>query len=406
MADTLAGQDINFSPQDAKVETQQNKLKDVTNYLKKGATRLSDRFLGLVSRNKSSDSEPNTPLPPNKEKPDDEIDTPENRLLRVKNQKKLEEHLSDTFGQPVLTRLDIIHRKLFEGITGIQGEGMDRVRGIKLETKEGLIEASYASQEYLKDRFLPELDAVVANLYSQIQTLPQAERSQAVQNLSSVIYALGIPIHPYREGNGQSLKLVVLSYLHELGGEEFAHKYFPYKPRNDGANLENNFQTQIISLLLHTNTSEVFTPDEIRREYFLRPQTRGRILDSQGFHMATKDEADALFPTPQDEESFFKKYSEGEEERERILHLIGNEDSNEVFINFFLEYMMRGPGTQIIDDFVMGRLPPLSEIDQKHTPRYHVLANTFFSGIRNDITNLLQTKEAHELQYHSIVGAD
>jgi hypothetical protein len=58
------------------------------------------------------------------------------------------------------------------------------------------------------------------------------QKEAASLRLASVAYNLGMVINPYNDGNGQTFRLVALSYLHELA-PQYKDQYLPYRDINN-----------------------------------------------------------------------------------------------------------------------------------------------------------------------------
>jgi len=147
-------------------------------------------------------------------------DLPENRLKRAINHYQFEqETLPKTFGLSFKDRFLITRASLFKGFSNISGE--DYVRLLR----EGKVLSDSRAQ--ISDSFMPNNEAaeialeaymqMVDGWYQKITDMPEGEdKEEAVFRMIAALFVCGVLIHPARDGNGQTFKGIVLSYLHDL----------------------------------------------------------------------------------------------------------------------------------------------------------------------------------------------
>lgn len=81
----------------------------------------------------------------------------------------------------------------------------------------------------MAEELLPSLFNLIDETYEDIGMIDNQDRKDdAALRLVSVLYSLGITIHPALDGNGQTFKAMVLTYLHELTSV-YRGKYFAIK---------------------------------------------------------------------------------------------------------------------------------------------------------------------------------
>lgn len=327
-----------------------------------------------------------------------DTDDPQARLLRIVNQHKLELHLQQTFDRSLLERMGAIRKIIFDGFPNVRGQEASELRTQDLRRGLGLIPLNYASADLLNARFMPDFNDLINELSGQIKHMDNSQRTNAALNLASVIYTLGVPLHPYGDGNGQTFRLVALSYLHELAPSKFGDYFFPFKPTNTGKNMDNNLQTPIISRLFHINSSNVYTDEELKKEWALRS---GLIFDDtqEGFHKVTDKEMQEMFPNEEAKETIREKFRQNEAKHASLVAMLMGSHQSQTNIHFFLDYMLHSEeGKTFIREYVLH--PDIFAIkDPANTPWYQRNAADFFSGISTDIKNILETREIHEAKF-------
>ncbi|HSW96854.1 MAG TPA: hypothetical protein VLF89_03435 [Candidatus Saccharimonadales bacterium] len=149
---------------------------------------------------------------------------------RGENQRLIEEQLNSTFELPFLERLKLIRPFIFRGITTKYDERYDEninnLRTIELPDNGDF---QTVANSAMREIFFPQFQKQIDGLYTEIKVLPTEEQSEAALRFVSYMFATGILLHLYVDGNGQTFKMLILSYLHELGGEKMKGKYFPKK---------------------------------------------------------------------------------------------------------------------------------------------------------------------------------
>jgi hypothetical protein len=90
------------------------------------------------------------------------------------------------------------------------------------------------------EEVLPEFEKFVDDMYQRIAQLPEGEeKKQAALRLNSVMFVDGVLIHPVRDGNGQTFKMLTLSYLHDLI-PDMKDKYLPIKYSRETNSKDND----------------------------------------------------------------------------------------------------------------------------------------------------------------------
>lgn len=144
-------------------------------------------------------------------------DTPEIRARRAEKEVFVREHLDAVRGLSFYERILFVRENLFE--TYVRGDKPSEIRKGSLGLMEGFPEAGAPEAIY------PNFVKIVDTLDSFIQDLPKEQQSESSIRLAAIIYGIGIPLHLFKDGNGQTLRLVALSYIHEYS-PELKGKYF------------------------------------------------------------------------------------------------------------------------------------------------------------------------------------
>lgn len=138
------------------------------------------------------------------------------RALRAYRQFEIERELEGLEGQSAVERLIFIRERLFQDIESLYEQPPNSVRVIPVSNSILL----YPNAEQVGAEFFPSYIRLVDSLYESVAALPEGRgRYDAAKRLCAVAYCLGILIHPYPDGNGQTFRLLTTSYLRELTPE-------------------------------------------------------------------------------------------------------------------------------------------------------------------------------------------
>lgn len=154
------------------------------------------------------------------------------RLQRAQNQFEFQQtRLSETFGKPFTDRFVLLRKNLFKGFTDVAGED---VHGL-MEKGQVLSDArAHVHNEFLPSNeaaavALPKYIKLIDSLFEEIKSLPEAKtKIETAFRFLAVLFVGGVLIHPAKDGNGQTFKMLVQSYLHDLLPES-RHKWIPIK---------------------------------------------------------------------------------------------------------------------------------------------------------------------------------
>lgn len=149
----------------------------------------------------------------------------EKRALRAYRQYELEANLETLNEKSVEERMISIREALFQDIETQYGQPPESVRQISVSNSIML----YPNAKLVGEVLYPGYVRLIDDLYDVVLDLPEGpERGSAATRLAAVTYCLGILMHPYPDGNGQTFRLLAESYLHELS-DQFNDTYFKAK---------------------------------------------------------------------------------------------------------------------------------------------------------------------------------
>lgn len=111
-----------------------------------------------------------------------------------------------------------------------------------LRTIEVQVGGDYFVEARLVQEHFATFCEFIDDLSSKVTELPsQEERNVAALRLSSLAYTFGIELHPYPDGNGQTMRLLALKLLHQHGGEVYKDQFLKFKRESDGAIIPATF---------------------------------------------------------------------------------------------------------------------------------------------------------------------
>ena len=161
--------------------------------------------------------------------PDVDTNRPDIRQQRIKNQKELEPLLSRMEDMSAVERMTLIRERLFGGFGNVRGDYPTRIRESEVASRTTL----YPESKHVGEILFPAYIKVIDQLYDKVLEIKDENlRDTAVVRLASVAYTLGITIHPYKDGNGQTLRMLALSYIQELSQSK--NSYLPYRDESGG----------------------------------------------------------------------------------------------------------------------------------------------------------------------------
>lgn len=149
-----------------------------------------------------------------------DTDSSQSRLKRADNQYRFEMTTeAATYGKGFKDRYTASRVGLFEGFSNVRGEDYRRLAA------EGRILSDDRPQ--VKDEYMPSNEAAAAalegfvplidSLYQRLAAMPEdEEREEVVFRMLGALFVGGVLIHPASDGNGQTFKMLVVNYLHDL----------------------------------------------------------------------------------------------------------------------------------------------------------------------------------------------
>lgn len=145
------------------------------------------------------------------------------RMERGENQFEFEDRfLTESPGKSIVDRFFEIRDEIFSKYETIAGEPYDRILSDRLDVKE-----------YKRDA-LPTTFSAFVRFIDQIEEENMGLKdSEFALRLGVLTYFGGIINHNTIDGNGQTYRLIALSYIREFGNDQYNESYFPIKYDQD-----------------------------------------------------------------------------------------------------------------------------------------------------------------------------
>ena len=190
-------------------------------------------------------------------------ESPESRELRYKGQLNAEKAIrSGHFdGRSLQYRLfggkekPGIREMIFEHFDHVKSVDINSIRPYDTKKTVGLLfprEFKFPSWMILKS-YLYGTNTLVSDVYRELKSYSdefggKLPDEKAALRLASVVYSLGVTIHPFPDGNGQTYRTTALSYLAELDPVRYENSSFPArleKTYSGGGQIEAKGETKI-----------------------------------------------------------------------------------------------------------------------------------------------------------------
>lgn len=146
---------------------------------------------------------------------------PDIRKERALAEENLYPHLAEVFtDKSLVERITGVREYIFGRYGDVKGDSVTRVRDRDVYSK-GFI---FIPPEEVGARFFPALVKRIDALYDYVLDQNQDEQGNQFDRLvrfSSIVYSLGVTLHPYVDANGQTFRITALSYLSEILDENF-----------------------------------------------------------------------------------------------------------------------------------------------------------------------------------------
>lgn len=148
----------------------------------------------------------------------DNLNSTEARVERCRRQAGVENDEQNLYGQSLEARLSTIRERIFGGNDWRKNE---RQMGLDMTP----------NPTRAVEMYYPAYTRLINRLYGGLNQEANKDGigfQNSVVNLAGLIYILGVAIHPYEDGNGQTLKVGMTSYIHEFlpATRDF---FLPYK---------------------------------------------------------------------------------------------------------------------------------------------------------------------------------
>ncbi len=157
----------------------------------------------------------------------------QNRAIRGERQFEFENNLDKLEGEPIGERFLTIRQALFKDVLVEGGLRMDQLISEKAPP-------TYPDRNLLAESLLPNYYKLVDDLHDQISSEenPQ-QKAEMGKRLAVLTYFVGVTLHQAPDGNGQTNKLISLSYIHEFC-PQYKENFFPVK-YDDGATDDSSY---------------------------------------------------------------------------------------------------------------------------------------------------------------------
>ena len=135
--------------------------------------------------------------------------------------RKLAEEFDD---KSLVERVTEIREYIFDKYGNIKGDPVVRIRDRNVYSGN----FSFIDHEELGPKYFPELvkkiDLLYEYIYDTKESFNISDNFDRLLRFASVVYSLGITIHPYIDGNGQTFRITAMTYLSEFFDKEFNFK--------------------------------------------------------------------------------------------------------------------------------------------------------------------------------------
>ncbi len=151
------------------------------------------------------------------------VDTDREDIRVARNQRELELYTAPPFWEKddgskigMRERLFFIRSYLFGELRNVKGESIISVR----KNPEIYVYIPGDEFEFLPSEFVPYIFETfldrIDKVYEVICGLDRDQRYDAVMRFAATVYSLGMLLHPYIDGNGQTFRVLAYSYIKEL----------------------------------------------------------------------------------------------------------------------------------------------------------------------------------------------
>ena len=334
-----------------------------------------------------------------------DTDTPEIRETRLENQVTLEREMHVLYGLPTEQRVLETRRRIFDGIANVKGDSPLALRQNNVRVGEIKYPSAEISATELYPRFCSLMDEIMGEIGA--QTLPNPEL--VALRFAGVMYSMGIMIHPFRDGNGQTFRIMATSYLHEISSS-FKDSFLPAR-REDQSSIPLEFSLQSIAELdevfdhplkniifrLNALTSKAPTIDDssgsvevTRWQQWIKGVPADLPITDYSNHRLTIQEVGA----------HYARYRQLAESEGVDLSTVDAADSvrmTGLIENYLLKLLKEEQSTHAIKDYVLGK-GDLEDEDPNLD-----LASLVFKEVSHQIALSLQTYEKMNMPQESIL---
>lgn len=199
-------------------------------------------------------------------------DTDRSRLVRAFNQFETEpDFLQQAPQLPCHERVTLIRTLIFRNFPDVWGRDS---REIVLD----LPVIGWPSKQLVGDIFWPAFTKHIDTFSQEISELSEVEKETSAIRLAVLAYFFGVLMHPSIDGNGQTFRLLALSYIRQHS-TRYADAFFPIKYVQDyGASLGIH---PVIDRMVQEITQTSFQPDELFDEQAIKESILATLLTTR-----------------------------------------------------------------------------------------------------------------------------
>lgn len=207
-------------------------------------------------------------------------DTDFSRLKRAFNQFECENSfLKNAPSYSLQERLTQIREFVFKDFANVWGQDKKKIVALGYA-------AGWPNKDLVYNHYWPDFHKKIDALNQEIATLPSSKKELVALRLSVLVYFFGVLLHPSVDGNGQSFRILALSYIREHS-KQYARSFFPIKYIQDyGASIG---IYPITEKLLQSITEKLKLSDDEQNESLIKEKILTTLLKTKKGTLFLKD---------------------------------------------------------------------------------------------------------------------
>lgn len=172
-----------------------------------------------------------------------DTDTTDIRLERLQKEEDMYINLGEYMkGKSIVERITEIRETVFGDFGDVKGDKVTKVREGNVEAGGFLfVPLDNEGSMRLFGDLTKQIDRLYEYLIKDSEERVDTIEFDKVVRFSSIVYSLGVTLHPYIDGNGQTFRIAAISYISELAG-------VPYRLKND-SKIDSSAPTQLVEHL-------------------------------------------------------------------------------------------------------------------------------------------------------------